>query len=363
MRLAVALAFAIVVAPARAGASVDFAPVPPRPGAVPHLLYVDRCPQGCAIGAGDDDARADTSSVTSAGTLTALPRLDLAWASLLLCLDDTFAPYGLEVVTEEPAATADYVEIKIAGLPGDLGLAAERRSIAPIASDCTPLDHGLGFVFGSLWDLTDIVDAPVDLCGEVGHVAGHLLGLDHVLEAGDPMAAAGGGRRRFVDGPVDCGEDGLPRACLCRDSRQDDHGLLVGRLGVGAGEPPPHLTFVTPGDGDTVRATVTLEVEVDTARPVDHLELWRDGRLLAPLPGGDAGGRYTMRWVPDHLVGDHRLEVRAVDDRGDQGRAAIEVYWADDALCTTGGPATLAPTALLLPLLLRRRRRGARSRP
>ncbi len=363
MRLLVALSV-LLTAPAlaRADGAVE---VPRTGGPTPTVLYLDRCPPGCTITTGaTDDARTDTSSaVPIGGTLSPLPRLDLAWASLVLCLGETFGPYGIELATEEPGPDVEYVEVKISGFPEELGLPTGTRGLAPRADDCTPVRRGLAFVFGNLWDLNDIVDAPVELCGHVAHQVGHLLGLDDARQCRDPMVAGDACTpRRFVDQDVPCGDGAGARACACGGATQNGHAVLRDRFGAGGLLPPPHVEIVTPTAGADVEDEVAIALALGVGRRIARLELWVDGALDSEV-AAPATIAPTLRWTHGS-AGEHVIEARAFDDLDRMGGDAITVRWRDGGLCAAAGgasPATLAPVLLALALGARRRRaRGRR---
>jgi uncharacterized protein (TIGR03382 family) len=265
-----------------------------------------------------------------------------------------FGPYGIELATEEPAADVDYVEVKITGFPEELGQPAGTRGLTPRADDCTPVSRGIAFVFGNLWDLTDIVDAPVELCGHVAHQVGHLLGLDDVAQCRDAMTPGDScAPRSFVDQDAACAGG----ACACGGATQNGHARLIDTFGAGDLRPPPHVQIASPADDATVSGAVDVAIDVTPGRPVARLELWIDGALRTER-AIDTGGRHVVTWAPDRptAAGDHVIEARVLDDLGHMGGDAAAVTWVDDGLCSTGGsPTALAPVLLALAVLRRRR--------
>jgi hypothetical protein len=281
-------------------------------------LYLNRCPDGCTVAAGADDARVDSSSV-AAGTLTKLPRLDLAWAQLVICVRDLVAPYDVQVVTEAPL-DGDFVEVMIAGLPGEVGVADDALGIAPRA--CSPQPYGLAFAFGNRYDLLAEPERALDLCWTVAREAGHLWGLDDVDDCHDVMGARDcDARPWFTRAPLASAES-------CRET-QDAHALLVERLGAGVDAGPPLVAI--DGSGFTVTS----------ARAVARVEV--DGEPVSL----EADGRYTLdRSGP--------VQVRAFDDLGRMGGADGVVD--DGGGCSTGGTGGAVLAALALLSLPRRRR-------
>jgi len=301
VRLAVILAWLTAATAARAD--------------VPRTLYLNRCVADCPVAVGADDARADTSSVVSAGTLTRLPRLDLAWADVVLCAGELLAPYDVQIVTDtEPAAGTSYLEVMIAGLPEEVGLPGGTLGAAP--GGCEPLDHGLAFVFGNLYDLLAEPERARDLCETLAHQVGRLWGLDRTDECRDPMldGSVCAGRRWFVD--VDRACDG----CACGET-VNSHARLLEVLGPGEGQPPPHVEIVDT-DGRSVSAEVTR------GRPLDRVELVANGEVV-DVVAADASGTYTLRAPAGGPV-----QVRAYDDLDRVGGADAHVT---DGSCAAGG--------------------------
>lgn len=266
------------------------------------VLYLNRCPDDCVV---------------DGATLTRLPRLDLAWAQLVICVRETVAPYGVDVVTEPPAGP--HHEVMIAGRPEEVGLAEGTVSTGP--GTCAPLDEGRAIVFGNLVDLAAEPERALDLCYETARVAGAMWGLGAVDECADVMGPGGCGRPWFTH---------VPRPSSC--GPQDAHATLLARLGGGVDRGPPAVTIVDAYD-DVVVARVDSTRTIARLEAGDHVAAGATGEVA--LPYAD--------------------EVRAVDDLGRLGGAPVTIAPRDRG-CSAGGGTGTAPALALLYLVRRRRR-------
>lgn len=307
---------------------------------MPGVLYLNRCVDDCVVTAGAmSDARTDTSSVVGAGTLSALPRLDLAWADLVLCVDAALGPYDVEVVTQAPAAGVAHVEVMIAGLPEEVSMPADLLGIAPYG-DCAPIDYGLGFVFGNQWDIAADPTLAFAQCYETLNIAGRLWGLEPTAECRDAMRLSG----ELCDVRPWFTRMELATTGSCR-TIQDGHAELLAVLGGGAAPPPPGVAITSPDDGATVDA-IAVRASIEPGRPLERVELWLDG-ALADVIEGDAT-EVTLRGAAD--VGDHAVEVRAFDDYDRMGGASIALTFSDDGGCRAAPDPGLAVALLVVTL-------------
>jgi hypothetical protein len=124
MRAALALV-AVLGAPSLAVAEAPPPPIvfenrvlPPLPeGAVAlapisHTLFVNKCEGGCTVNRGQDDSRTNRSSIPS-GTvsLSAFSTLypdPAKWNALIECVEQTFIPFNVQVVTTDPGTASHF---------------------------------------------------------------------------------------------------------------------------------------------------------------------------------------------------------------------------------------------------------------
>lgn len=321
---------------------------PRRKNPLAGVLYLNRCVDDCVVTAGTTDARTDTSSVVGDGTLTALPRLDLAWADLVLCVDAALGPYDVEIVTDPPSPGVDHVEVMIAGLPEEVGLPAELLGIAPYG-DCAPIEYGLAFVFGNQWDIGAEPGLAFEQCYQTLHQVGRLWGLEPTAECRDAMRLTGDA----CDVRPWYTRMELATTGSCR-TMQDAHAELLDVLGAGAAPPPPGVAITAPADGARVDE-IEVSASIEPGRPLDRVELWIDGELADSVAGADS---VTLRGGA--AEGEHVVEVRAFDDYDRMGGAAIELTRVDGG-CSAAAPEASLALALLV-LVLRPSSRGAARR-
>jgi len=194
--------------------------------AAPFTLFLDRCTDTCTIAPGMDDSRIDQSSIVSSSqSLPAFAYDDASWNAVVACVRDSFAPFAIDVTEADPGG-AEHLEVKVAGLPQQIGLPMGIGAVSPVTCDGDRVvANGIGFAFAGTFG-----DVPLEICWAAAQAAGSLLGLDHELLAGDVMTYLGGSLpKRFLDETASCGEF-APRACQCGGTTQNSHQHLLATL-------------------------------------------------------------------------------------------------------------------------------------
>lgn len=292
----------------------------------PHYLYLNRCVDGCTVESGRDDAVADRSSILGRGGIPSRVSVqpfgwdDATWDGMVACVRDTYAIYGVEVVTAPPGGP--HVEVMVAGTADALALAGNTLGIAPLANDCSALPSAIGFAFANAHLAgPELVS---ELCATVAHEAGHVYGLDHAFECKDPMTyLTGCGRKVFLNRTLACGEFDGTRACKC-GATQSSHRHLYDRLGPGALPAPAGLDIRSPLPATTVAPGFSVFVAVD-GRPVTTVELWVNGALVGAVPGKVSTAPYELVTPVELFDGVLDLEVRVYDDLGTLATRTITV--------------------------------------
>lgn len=340
MRLAVLLVIATSsVAHARdVVVYVDDPPGLARAAVPPRALYLNRCVGGCTVRPGENSAADDRSSIIDdTYTLTEFAYSDTIWDAVVTCVREKWAPYDLEIVTEEPDDGTPYTEVMVAGDPSELGQSGNTLGIAPMSTSCTPNSDWIAFAFANAHG-TDPVQL---LCETTAHEAGHTLGLDHEYDCKDTMTYLSGcSAKWFLDIEARCGEfeQQGPRDCKCTGETQNTHRILIDVLGPGALPSAPGVMIPYPADQAAVIDGFTMFGLIDEPRILDRVEFWLNGWPWSVQAGVREVETYSYAApgnLPDGIID---LEVKAFNDLQLEGSLQITV--------TKGEPCTSASTCL-----------------
>jgi hypothetical protein len=251
-------ALLLLVAPAIARADVRAPDVMRRAHPVAttgfsHVLYLNNClPDGCTVTPGEDDALTQHSSIpTSPAHIPGWPWGASAWSALVSCVAATYAPFDVTITATDPG-DAPHFEILVGGTGADLDpQTAGAGGVAPfIPCNGEIADSVMTFVFAAETSQLDY------LCGAVAQESSHVWGLDHELDANDPMTYLDlGTHKSFQDAAADCGES-TPRQCFCGDTQQNSYQYLAATFGL--------ARFAAPAPA---RVSPTDRALADTAQP------------------------------------------------------------------------------------------------
>lgn len=351
------------------GSSRAIQPVPPVSAATTattRTLYLNR--HGGSMTPGNNNSQTDTSSlVNQPRAVSGWQVSDADWAETVACVQQMWAPFDVEITDRDPGATP-HVEVHVGGSPAQIGFPGSIGGVSPMAVDCSIIERSIVFVFPG-----NLGNRPQSVCEVIGQEVGHSFGLDHELEASDPMTYLPfHGDRTFRDKTVACGE-GSPRPCgfdgfpACR-AQQNSYQLLRERLGEpGTDHVAPTIDVVEPRDQQRVEPGFPVVVHAADASGVSRITLFVDGGMVAA--GTDA---IAMSTDPELAVGPHELRIDVVDTAGNLATRRLDVTLEDDATAPTSpdfvptiGCAASRDGGWLVVLgvvgLAARRRRGVRS--
>jgi uncharacterized protein (TIGR03382 family) len=321
MRVAWALAVAAAPAVAIAEPFRDVIVQPPRHATsragftgVSHLIYLNNClPYGCMVDPGYDDSRTNHSSIpTQQSQIAAWSWGPDLWSQLVQCVTDTYAPFDIQITTVDPG-DAPHFELMVGGNSTDIGIEGA-GGVAPfIPCDGALQDNVISFVFSA--ETNDLNF----LCGAAAQETSHVFGLDHELDAKDPMTYLDlGSRKVFQDELADCGEYN-PRDCWCSGSQQNTVQYLNDTFGP-AVLLPASLAIDTPADGSWQKPGFALHATAMSQLSTRSATLAVDGVVAATADTLDLDA------PADLSGGDHAITVTATDSAAREISASITVH-------------------------------------
>lgn len=291
---------------------VDVAPH----GGFSHTIFLNDCrPDGCIIAPGNDDSRANRSSIpTQTSMIPPWPYGDDAWAALVACVRETYAPFDIEITTTDPGQ-AFHFEVFVGGDPEDIQF-SDALGVAPFISCGGIQDNVPSFVFANQSSSTDI------LCWAVAQESAHVFGLDHVLIATDPMTyLTPPFRKRFQNQDGNCGETlSAPRECWCGGSTQNSYQFLVDTFGPST-LPPPGVSIVWPHSRAWVEPGFVVQFTIDSLLAMQEVSLAVDGATTTSLTMPP----FAFNGPLDITPGFHTIRLRAIDQRNLQGEDAVSI--------------------------------------
>ena len=208
-----------------------------------------------------------------------------------------YADFDIDVVMSRPLS-GDYQMTLVGGDKTDIGLGGGIVGISP--GDCkNNSETNLNFAFSR-----SLTERPDQVAVTIAHEAGHAYGLGHVQNQKDIMYPSVSVVDGFLGGQVaDAGPCGAKPG-----DYQDSKKVLLENLGARQGEAPgkstpPTLKLVSPRDGESVGKDVTLAVQAQAERGIDHITL-----SLSRIDGGKSRGAHPVAELrPPQSVAQVRL--------------------------------------------------------
>jgi uncharacterized protein (TIGR03382 family) len=291
-----------------------------------HLIYLNPCmPNGCNVQPGFDDSRTDHSSIPQqASHLAAYPWGSTSWTNLVQCVKDMYAPFDIQITDVDPG-TAAHFELMVGGRSTDIGIqgAGGVAPFIPCAGEMQ--DNVISFVFAAE------TQSPDFLCWAAAQETSHVFGLDHELNAKDPMTYLSPPVKKpgFQNEASNCGEN-TPRQCWCGGTTQNSAQFLLDTFGP-AHLDPPSMTIAAPTEGTWVKPGFKVRAEATSQLSIKSSALAIDGTtsqsitqtpLVFDTPASLAGG-------------DHKITVSATDSGSRSFSADVNVHVV--ASCASGG--------------------------
>ncbi len=312
----------------------------PRPQAlsISRKLFLNDCKGGgCVVtktGFRGDSSLTNRSSIPQISngqtvTLSAYKWGDDHWNQVIDCVKETFAPFDIEVVTEEPAG--NHHEVMIAGTVEEFAY-HDAGGVAPFIDCGATTDNMLSFVFAN--QTNDIKY----LCGAIAHEAGHTYGLSHNLDADDPMTYLDlGSRKRWQNSDANCGEDS-PRECECDNVggtgssfKENSFKYLRSTFGMSPTLGETVLAIDRPREGQLVPPVFPISARYESPLEINGGSVSIDGQPFAEL----MEKHILFAWSsPEQAPGEHTLSLGAIDE-GDR-TAMVTVRVNVMASCAAG---------------------------
>ena len=316
------------------GALVEVDAVPFDGSLVPRVLYLDRCAGNCVIGNTGNDATTNQSTIPqgkTSYTLSAYAFGDDEWKAVVKCVSDVFSPYDITVVDTKPDSGTLYDKTFVAGLPSEIGQAADVLGIAPLAANCAVLTNNVAFAFANQHTPSDRVN---NVCWTVSQETAHMYGLLHEFQftngdsaCNDPMTYRNdcGGEKFFRDRAAQCGDFALADCKPdCKRTTQNSDALLLEIFGPHAPTTtPPAVSIVVPAvAGVPVSNGFAVQAKGKAQRGIARMELVLNGHTWLAVkgtgfgPNGQPEVAYALQFpakVPDGMID---IQVRGVDDIG-----------------------------------------------
>ncbi len=267
-----------------------------------RILYVNDClPNGCVVRNGQDSSLTDTTSISRQGTTVTMGAWTHgpdAWNRVIECVKDTFAPFDITVVTEDPGPNTPHFEVMAAGTSAQLNPdIMGAGGIAPFISCGAQRNNLLSFVFAGQTSNEQY------LCNAIAHEAGHTYGLSHSLDARDPMTYMQLSEpKEWTNSEQTCGTE-TPQNCRCFPSTQNSFRYLKETFGLAPGIGEPTLTINAPKNGAWVKPGFPINGSFTS--PLTTLEAYltidngtrqdaADGVLAWNAPATIGAGQHTV---------------------------------------------------------------------
>jgi hypothetical protein len=157
------------------------------------------------------------------------------------CVRDMYSRWDVTVTDVDPG-NVPHIESIVTTTSSVIGMPPNVGGVSPFTLDCTPIENSIVFTFADAFG-----GDPQTVCEVIAQETTHSHGLDHVMDASDPMTYLDyNGARTFKDADKPCGEYSN-RPCgiggnVCYQT-QNSVQLLTEVLGLADGDPPD-----APGD-------------------------------------------------------------------------------------------------------------------
>jgi hypothetical protein len=324
-----------------------------------HVLYLNRCANGCKVTQGNTDSRTDHSDISQVGvgTLSAYSYGDNSWNQVVACVKSVMSPFNIAVTDQDPGS-ADHFEVMIGGSPGQLGFPDTVGGVADFP--CTGVGQCAQYVPNALvFDFAEVWNGDVTfICGTAAQEIAHAWQLDHAVPSDDPMTYNNYTTPLHYRDGAPCGSDCLgcggtcagifsvpcvgtlyagTHVCTQNNQQTQDEVQTILKLFGPAGAKAPDLEITDPKNGSGEQAGFGIDVTCDSPDGVQEVDLSIDGTMLASLtaPPFHFTAPTTLANGIHHVVALCGTNMLATASK--QADVIIGPKCAADANCTTSG--------------------------
>jgi len=307
----------VVVQPPRAATST----IKPRVTQftqVSHLIYMNNCmPSGCTVYPGFDDSLSQHSSIPQAQShLAAWGWGQPAWNDLVTCMKAMYADFDVQITDVDPGPSTPHFELMVGGNSTDIGIQGA-GGVAPfIPCDGQLENNVMSFVFAAETSNPDY------LCWAAAQETSHVFGLDHEMNANDPMTYLSPPVKKpgFQNMPTPCGEY-QNRTCWCGNGQQNSYQYLMDTFGA-SNPVPPTVTITSPSDGSWQKPGFVVHAQATSQYTIATSELDLDGSTA------QQGGQPPLVFsTPTSIpAGDHTVTVTTSDAAQQMAHSSITVH-------------------------------------
>lgn len=290
------------------------AETPTQHGSGPHILFLNRCTGGETISPGQEDSRANTSSIlNSTVNFPEYPFGDGSWGEVMTRARELYAPFNVQVTDVDPSP-ATHDEVIVCGNAASAGFDGA-GGVAPFS--CGVIPNAITYVFAETMG-----NNPEALAIVIGQESAHAWGLDHEYQCDDPMTYLNWcGDVQFQDGDYPCGEYS-ERQCSCGGATQNSYQHIMGLFGGSTPDTQsPVATVTSPSDGAEFDTGADFEITVDVSDDVDVtvVTLFVNGQAQ----GSDDSAPFGPWPASDTPDGTYEFYVEAEDFAGNVGSSEV----------------------------------------
>jgi hypothetical protein len=330
-----------------------------------NIIFMNKCTGGCqvtGVNGGATDNRTDDSDIAPFGqvaTLSAFSQSDSVWQSTMDCMRQMFSRFKVQITDVDPGASP-HMEVMVAGLGAQMQLGSGVLGIADVSCQSIPgncdtfIPNALVFAFANDPYYSG---APLEICATAAQEIAHTWGLDHVLDATDPMTYNTYHQMRQYKDNQQCGSDCLANngtktafgvscsgtfgngthVCMATSTQTQDEVTTIQTL-FGASGPTPTISITSPTKNEAVPAGFEIDVTCTSSDGVAN--------VTASVGGVSAGmtttAPFKLHSPPQLANGPYTVSATCTATGGGAATATVDVMQGKP--CKTAGDCSSTET-------------------